>query len=165
MTTTTRAIQTAAGRTKKEARVALKRASVPNPDAAIGGKPLKGAARFVARNGSRFFRIKIAQLPDGVDPADDARTEACVAALGTPYLQFSEAAYATKHPDVIAWLRGRIALRRLPNVAEDLSMLDIPCSFNCGETFKNTEQGVMERYEHELTVHQSLGAPAAAAEE
>lgn len=115
--------------------------------------PLKGMARFKTLRGYRNLAIKLAFLPPDEDERDDELTRAALEWLNTDKIRFHDGALATREKPLIDWLRYRIHEGRLPDVEEDLSMLDIACP-QCGKTFKNSKSGHKALAQHIYDEHQ-----------
>lgn len=121
-------------------------------------RPLDGAARFQSVERGDKPRVRNLTLYVGMlaedDPEDDARTLAAVASLKRRKLRFTEGAYVTNDPAVTAWLRHRIYAGKLPEVEEDISMMDIKCAHpDCDYTVKNTKDGAKQMLRHTFEVH------------
>lgn len=143
-------------------RVKARKPSVKPKRALDPDRPLDGAARFqtVERGDKPRFRnltIYLGMLPEE-DDDDDARTEAAVKSLKRRKLRFADTAYVTNDPAVVAWLRHRIYAGKLPDVEEDISMMDIKCAApDCGYTVKNTKDGAKQMLRHNFEAHGEQG--------
>lgn len=117
------------------------------------GNPLQGLARFISRSANRH-RIKISARGGEGLPDNEEQTNRVMVAVNGRFIDFEEAAFVTGNQDVIDWLRRRIANGALPDIDEDISMLDIRCP-NCEASFKNTPTGHKDLSKHVIKAHQA----------
>lgn len=121
--------------------------------------PLKGVARFTPAGHVRNLTVKLAYLPDGDDPEDDALTTAAIAWLGTDRIKLRDYGLDTRDKAVIDWLRYRINTDRLPSVEEDFAMHDIACPHpGCDVVVKNTKSGHKALARHAFAAHRDEDA-------